>query len=340
MKSDIGDKIESPRATQELPPLTDAEKHDAFEWLRNLGLSTGPNARLAYVALRAWQEERRTPPSAAPCSMSGIYVASRVKQAEVWKDYRARGWKINSTWIDEAGEGETADFGDLWARIRDEIARSHCLVFYAAGVEDFPFKGALVEVGMALAMGKRVLVALEGVMLDGRTMRPVGSWLLDRNVHRYDTLEEAMDVARGVDILCNKMASSPSPAVAECDHEWSRPEGFSTRKCSKCGVIEPRSTVEEITVIDPRVMDLVRQHGATMTNSEIVQKFLPLERLASSSIEASKDARHWSARPTYTFDDWYNLNDMPTDPRDIARFAWASALESRPQSATKGGSNG
>jgi hypothetical protein len=146
-------------------------------------------------------------PSATPRG-SGLYVASRVKQAEVWKAYRARGWKINASWIDEAGEGETADFGELWDRIRGEIARSYALVFYAAGVDDFPVKGALVEVGMALAMGKPVIAALENVMLDGRTMRPVGSWLLDRNVVRCDTLEEAMDIARGGDRLRAAMSSA------------------------------------------------------------------------------------------------------------------------------------
>lgn len=136
----------------------------------------------------------------------GIYVASRVKHAEIWKSYRAYGWPITATWIDEAGEGETADFGDLWERIWDEIYSSDCLVLYAAGMEDFPFKGALVEVGMALAMRKRVLVALEDVTLEGRTMRPVGSWLFHRNVIRYDTLKETMDVAHGISGLCRQPA--------------------------------------------------------------------------------------------------------------------------------------
>jgi hypothetical protein len=153
-------------------------------------------------------------PSATPRG-SGLYVASRVKQAEVWKAYRARGWKINASWIDEAGEGETADFGELWDRIRGEIARSYALVFYAAGVDDFPVKGALVEVGMALAMGKPVIAALENVMLDGRTMRPVGSWLLDRNVVRCDTLEEAMDIARGGDRLRAAMSSATESRAKE-----------------------------------------------------------------------------------------------------------------------------
>ena len=37
----------------------------------------------------------------------------------------------------------------------------------------------------------------------------------------------------------------------------------------------------EVKVIDPYVMDLVRKHGATMTNSEIVQRFHDDERRPS-----------------------------------------------------------
>lgn len=126
---------------------------------------------------------------------SGIYVASRVARADIWKQYRAAGVKINSSWIDEAGEGETADFGELWSRIQQEIAHSAALVFYAHGVQDFPFKGALVEVGMALAMDKPVFVCINDVMLDGRTLRPLGSWALDRRVTMCGTLDEAISLA-------------------------------------------------------------------------------------------------------------------------------------------------
>ena len=125
----------------------------------------------------------------------GIYVASRVVRAPLWQAYRKNGVPITASWIDEAGEGDTADFGDLWQRIRGEIHGSRALVFYAAGVEDFPFKGALVEIGMALAMGKRVYAFLDNVMLDGRTLRPLGSWALDRNVTMCDSLDEAVDRA-------------------------------------------------------------------------------------------------------------------------------------------------
>ena len=40
----------------------------------------------------------------------------------------------------------------------------------------------------------------------------------------------------------------------------------------------------EVEVISLHVMDLVRTHGSTMTNLEIVQKFLPLQRLAAPAL--------------------------------------------------------
>jgi len=48
--------------------------------------------------------------------------------------------------------------------------------------------------------------------------------------------------------------------------------------------------VKEVDVINPHVMDLVRTHGSTMTNSEIVQKFLPLQRLSAYDLDAVIEA--------------------------------------------------
>lgn len=104
-----------------------------------------------------------------------IYVASRVHHAPMWRDLR-QSWPINSTWIDEAGEGETADLGELWARIEAEICQADAVVMYVCQ-KDFPLKGALIEAGMALAIGKPVIVVADGVELEPRSMRPLGSWV-------------------------------------------------------------------------------------------------------------------------------------------------------------------
>ena len=109
-----------------------------------------------------------------------LYVASRASLPErpaMWRSLRDQGWRIVSTWIDEAGEGQTLDYADLWTRIESEIRACDGLILYAEP-DDFPLKGAMVEVGMALAMGKPVAAVLPDCSyIDARTMRPVGSWL-------------------------------------------------------------------------------------------------------------------------------------------------------------------
>jgi hypothetical protein len=94
----------------------------------------------------------------------------------MWRAYRAQGANIISSWIDEAGEGETADFRELWKRIHGEIAVCDRLVLYVE-MEDFPIKGALIEAGIAFGMSKPVIVIGKDLRITGRTYRPIGSWL-------------------------------------------------------------------------------------------------------------------------------------------------------------------
>ncbi|GEP11789.1 hypothetical protein [Methylobacterium gnaphalii] len=79
----------------------------------------------------------------------GIYIASKTVHAPRWRGVRAGGVPIISTWIDEAGAGETACFRDLWRRCVAEAARSGALIVYREPGE--VLKGAFVEVGAALA---------------------------------------------------------------------------------------------------------------------------------------------------------------------------------------------
>lgn len=121
-----------------------------------------------------------------------IYVASRASVPErpaMWRRLRSEGWNITSSWIDEAGEGETASFSELWWRITKEINDSAGVILFA-NASDFPLKGALVECGIALGMGKRVAVVVD-CMLD-RSYRPVGSWV----AHPLVTLCQDVDQAR------------------------------------------------------------------------------------------------------------------------------------------------
>lgn len=169
-----------PEGTADLADCTLVEKATPEARLTLLRQMADSGGRFAVHAKRALGEYVGT-----------LYVASRVHHAAIWRERRCAGVPINSTWIDEAGDGETADFGDLWARIWHEIHACTGLILYACA-DDFPLKGALIEAGIAMAFGKPVFVVLPGVELDAR-MRPIGSWILARNVHRCADVDGALN---------------------------------------------------------------------------------------------------------------------------------------------------
>lgn len=127
-----------------------------------------------------------------------IYVSSRTLpvRVQMWLDLRARytHWKFVSTWIDEAAPGATSDWPATWMRYIEEIRSADVLLLHAEA-EDFPLKGALVEVGAALALGKSVLAVLpQGY--DETTYRPVGSWVRHPAVRVLDTMSAALRLIR------------------------------------------------------------------------------------------------------------------------------------------------
>jgi hypothetical protein len=127
----------------------------------------------------------------------GIYVASRAsipERSAMWRKLRDTGVPITSSWIDEAGEGETASFGELWPRIVGEIARSTAILFYAEP-SDLPLKGAFVEAGIAIGMGIPVYAVLPGIGRGVYSFRPIGSWLAHPLVTRIDDVMLAVDAA-------------------------------------------------------------------------------------------------------------------------------------------------
>jgi hypothetical protein len=61
---------------------------------------------------------------------------------------------VIGSWIDEAGEGQTADYSELASRCISEIKEADVVILYCEPGDQL--KGALIEVGAALALGKRV----------------------------------------------------------------------------------------------------------------------------------------------------------------------------------------
>jgi len=129
---------------------------------------------------------------------AGTYIASRASLPErsaAWRRLRdVDGWKITSSWIDEAGAGQSMDLGSLWVRIEAEIDRSERLILYVE-TDDFPLKGALIEVGMAIAHRIPIRVVAPGVILDPVSFRPIGSWVRHPLVKFCDTMDDALEGA-------------------------------------------------------------------------------------------------------------------------------------------------
>src|SRR5690242_10426791 len=108
-----------------------------------------------------------------------VYAASRASlpaRAAMWKALRKDGVDIISTWIDEAEPEATANLGKLWQRIAKEIASADRLVLYVES-GDFPLKGALVEIGIALALEIEICIVAPDVTLERKSFRPLGSWV-------------------------------------------------------------------------------------------------------------------------------------------------------------------
>lgn len=114
---------------------------------------------------------------------AGIYFASKTKHAHLWKALRAAGIPTASTWIDEAGEGQTADYAELSKRCIDEIAEATAVLLYCEPGE--LLKGALVEVGAALMAGTPVLCVGECDSLS-RVFRKHSKW------SEFPTVEDAL----------------------------------------------------------------------------------------------------------------------------------------------------
>ena len=128
----------------------------------------------------------------------GTYIASRASiraRAARWRHLRdVEGWHIVSSWIDEDGAGETDDFGELWLRIGDEVRGAERLILYVEP-DDFPLKGALVEVGLALGAGVKIFVVAPGVVIEPRSYRPIGSWINHPLVRVVSSVELALEGA-------------------------------------------------------------------------------------------------------------------------------------------------
>lgn len=132
----------------------------------------------------------------------GIYIASRAslpERSEAWRKLRdVDGYLIVSSWIDVVtqplNEDDTKPLHAIWENITQEVTTAERVIVYAEP-DDFPLKGTLVEVGMALAVGTPIYLVLPGVDIEADTFRPIGSWINHPLVKVVTSMSEALSGA-------------------------------------------------------------------------------------------------------------------------------------------------
>ncbi len=88
--------------------------------------------------------------------MVKYYVASKSKHGKIWISWRDKGINIVSRWIDKYDQGRfPSEYQtEHWDNILEDIKSSDVLILYSEAGEIQ--KGALAELGMAMALNKKI----------------------------------------------------------------------------------------------------------------------------------------------------------------------------------------
>jgi hypothetical protein len=124
--------------------------------------------------------------------MLRVYPSSKVKHAPMWMKLQTKvpHLFLNARWLkwaERKNSLNTNDFQALWKDCQEDIGTSDVLILYTE--EGDVLKGCLVEVGMALANGIRVIiVASESNRLS------YGTWVHNDSVKWVTSMIDAMDI--------------------------------------------------------------------------------------------------------------------------------------------------
>ena len=123
--------------------------------------------------------------------MIKVYIASKLSYAFMFQglreEWRRRGIDLHARWFDQASlehvehKLTTHDFHVFWLVDEEDVRQSDAVILYAETGDKL--RGALVEVGMAIALGKLVIVI--GDHPD------YGTWQHHPVVTRADSLDHA-----------------------------------------------------------------------------------------------------------------------------------------------------
>lgn len=117
-----------------------------------------------------------------------VYTASKLRHAPLWKTLREEWPEIDFTarWVDHAEKEKATTptgFAHFWTMDIQDVQRSDFVLLLSTPADDGLLHGALVECGVALGLGKRVINVGEC-----RT-----SWTNHPLVYSIPTLELARD---------------------------------------------------------------------------------------------------------------------------------------------------
>lgn len=118
-----------------------------------------------------------------------VYFASKLAHAEKWRDlvYVEDGWgeiiEMVARWphVVALVPDDLEFIKHAWTQNQEDIARADVVVLYALPGENL--RGALVEAGMALALGKPVILVGEN--------SDYGTWRNHSGVHSVPDLDKA-----------------------------------------------------------------------------------------------------------------------------------------------------
>lgn len=89
--------------------------------------------------------------------MKTVYIASKTRHAARWRHLREEGIRVIATWIDLPVVSDAAEtfYQNLWLACIGESSSADATIVFAE--EGDVLKGALIELGSALAAGKTVI---------------------------------------------------------------------------------------------------------------------------------------------------------------------------------------
>lgn len=121
---------------------------------------------------------------------TNVYLASKLAHAKKWRELDWPEINLTARWPhSHVGVPDTADFARLfWTEDEDDVMSSDVVLVYAEDGEHL--RGALVEAGMGIALGKHVIVV--GDHPD------FGTWQYHPMVLRAKTLEQARSIIVGL----------------------------------------------------------------------------------------------------------------------------------------------